>query len=172
MGILNRFKELTKKLSWEKVLNGGITREESVIRNRLVPELQGMLANLDTEIPVGYQKIDDGKNITFRVGPIEGPTFVRQTDNEPILTSALFDWLNEGTDVKHVLIIGEYENETFPNSLQTKNANNEDVKIYASKKFNFPGIEARNWIPLLRDKYQSDIERSFISGMKQYLMGK
>lgn len=172
MGLVNKFRKLADKFSWEKVLNGGITREETVIRNRLIPELQAMLANLETEIPVGYQKIEDGKNITFRVGPIEGPTFIRKTDGEEILTADLFKWLNEGTDVKHVLILGEYENKTFPNSLDTKTADNSEVKILASKNFTYPGLEARNWIPLLRNKYQSDIERSFISGMKQYLMGK
>ena len=44
--------------------------------------------------------------------------------------------------------------------------------MYASKKFKYPGIEARNWIPLLRDKYQTEIERSFLSGLKQFLLGK
>jgi len=170
--IVNKFKDLVKKIKWPDALNSGIRREENVVRNRILSELRDILSNLDTDIPVDYERIEENGSVHFRVGPVEGTTFTRETDGASIATSSLFEWLNEGTDEKNIRIIGDYERETFPNSLRTVSQDNSGVIIIASKKYKYPGIEARNWIPLLRDKYQSEIERSFLTGIKQYLSGK
>lgn len=171
--LINRFKELVKKVSWVEALSSGIDREERVIRNRILPELQELVSAFDTDIPITYEKDESGNDsIKFKIGPPNDVYFTRKTDGASIPVSALFEWLDKGTDVRHAVFYGEYKPESFPNSLNTQSQDNSDVKIYVSKEFNFPGIEARNWTTLLRDKYESEIERSFISGVKRFLSGK
>jgi hypothetical protein len=174
MGFSNGFKTLVNKFSWVKSLTSGLDNEERVIRNRIMPELRELVSKFDTDIPVDYEKIEDGESTRFTIGPVEGVYFTRESDGDSIPTSALFNWLNDGTDVRRVIFFppGEYKRESEPNSLSTSSQDNSGVTIYASKNFDFPGIEARNWTRLLRDKYQSEIERSFLTGIKQYLRGK
>ncbi|MCB1711780.1 MAG: hypothetical protein KDH96_04650 [Candidatus Riesia sp.] len=170
--LINGFKTLVKKLSWVDALTSGITNEEKVIRNRILPELQELVSAFDTNIPITYERDDSGDSVKFNIGPPDNVYFTRDSDGASIPVASLFQWLNEGTDVRHAVFYGDYQRESFPNSLRTQSQDNSDVKIYVSKEFNFPGIEARNWTILLRNKYESEIERSFLSGIKRFLSGK
>lgn len=173
MPFVNNWKKLVSKLKWVNTINIGISEEEKVIRNFILPELRYLLSNFDTDIPVDYTKEVNGNgDISYKIGPIEGVYFTRETDGESIPTSALFDWLNDGTSVKNIRIIGNYERESEPNSLNTRNVDNSDVIILASKKFHEDGIEPRNWTKILTAKHENKLESSFTNSILRFLRGK
>lgn len=147
----------TQKLpKWSNLINEIIETTRRIAHDRYENHLERILGEFDTRIPVGVDEFKRGDSYVFIIGPLEGPTFER-ADGETRKTSQLFEWLNNGTSVKHIKIIGNYNRESFPNSLVTTHQDNSGVKIIPSKRFESEGIEPRKWLELLRQQYENEL---------------
>lgn len=149
-----------KVFDWTSIYNEILSATRKIAKDRYENHLERILGAFDTRIPVGIEEFARGDSYIFVIGPLEGPKFERETDGEMIDTSQLFRWLNEGTSVKHIRMIGDYNLESFPNSLVTINANNSGVTIIATKTVSQDGIEARNWLNLLEERYRDELPKA------------
>lgn len=145
-----------KAFQWSKLYNEILEAARRVAQDRYENHLERILGEFDTRIPVGVEEFTRGDSYIFMIGPLEGPKFERE-DGETRSTSQLFKWLNEGTSIKNIKLIGNYNHESFPSSLVTTSQDNSGVKIIPSKKFESDGIEPRKWLELLEERYRDEL---------------
>jgi hypothetical protein len=145
-----------KAFQWSKLYAEILESARRIAHDRYENHLERILGEFDTRIPVGVEEFIRGDSYIFMIGPLEGPTFERE-DGETRSTSQLFNWLNEGTSIKHIKIIGNYNRESFPSSLVTTSQDNSGIKIIPSKKFESDGIEPRKWLDLLEERYRDEL---------------
>ena len=81
-------------------------------------------------------------------------------------------WLNYGTRVRHAMVSEDWESKTkVPGSLGTNTMGAGEV-LKISKKFHFPGIEARRWDQVIRKRMKNSFPRGISRAIEKGLRGK
>lgn len=111
-----------------------------------------------------YERKYAGGDIHLKVGPVD--------DNEERGGYKKWYWLNYGTRVRHAMLSKDWQSKTLvPGSLGTNTPGAGEV-LKISKKFHYPGIEARRWDQVIRKKMKNSFPRGISRAIEKGLKGK
>jgi hypothetical protein len=151
------FKLKMPKFKPLKALTGVLKeRRRKIAKDNHKAALDALLVNFDTYIPIEVVDITlPNGDFSVEIRPVDGIETTNRASNQPITTKQLFEWLNDGTTSNYAVMPDDFKNKSFANSLETRRQNYAKHRIFL-KKTSERGIDARNWIQLINERYAAE----------------
>ena len=141
------FKFKSKRRDYEEIGRKLGRRHVNIATTNYLPALQRIVEPFDTDIPFTSITSNSGGDLRVLLQPLVGPT-VERANGDAVLTAQIFFWLNDGTNERFAHMPGDFQNESFPNSLSTRSSSYDRSKIYLGDSL--PGLEPRNFLKLVK----------------------
>lgn len=147
-------------------------KQRKLIETNQLAELKQLLSEFANDIPVTIkEEFTDDKYIIAIGVDNENSTEIPNAAGGTTNSVDLFNYLNEGTEIRYAVMPQDYNRESFPNSLRTQRQNNAKHKIFLSND-NQGGIEGRHWLELLDEKYKAtmitQVEKNVIDFLSKW----
>lgn len=141
--------------------------QEMIARNYYKTRLDMLVEPFDSRITFVVSHDFDGDTYVTNISPSDTVAGLNAAE-QPVTSKELFTFLDEGTSVSYVIMPDDFDNETSPNSLDTRHVDyRRDQIMFSSEPGS--GIAARNFLEqvdnILRNLYRLQME----SSIKAYL---
>ena len=155
-----------KKLSFVATI---IRREAESVAREIQEELQEMVSPFNSNVDVVLTQERGTQDLDFSIHGNENDTATINAGGDGVSSHDLIKFLDGGTRDQYVGMPDGFSNETFSNSLSTREVDYDRDEIYFLPNPVSPGIEARNWYSLLKEKHTPNIKDRISRVTRAYL---
>lgn len=154
-----------KKISF---IAKAIKHETERVAREIKQELESVVQPLHSDIHILMDSERDSQDWVIDIYGNPNDTASINAAGDGVSSHDLLMWIDGGTSERWVAMPDDFDNETFPNSLSTRDVDydREGIRFLDSPR---PGIEARNWLKLLNEKHSPDIKRNISNVVRRYL---
>lgn len=170
MAVKSLFKDRKSSIQYGKIGEKLRRRHFNIVSTNYLSRITSIVSPFETDIPFTI-KVDRGKDYVTLLQPLIGPT-VQRANGDDVFTAQIFFWLNDGTDVSFAQLPLDFENETSPNSLDTRSVNYDRDAIFVNVNKPLSGIEPRNFLKLLQEELAPTYRRRMDLALKGALSSK
>lgn len=152
-----------------KTIGVALRKEMKDIGEEVKKELQEIVSPFNSSINIVaiYRQDSDGYIVEVMGNPNDVATI--NAANNSVSSHDLFKFLDGGTSVRYVGMPDDFRNETTPNSKDTTSQEYDRDEIYFRRNPITPGIEARNWLKLIKEETGPKLKENLDKAIRGYL---